>query len=104
MTATVHSIVKLTRRNARERALYALVIPPPQLDGRDVGGLTRRLRRVGRPSPKQYRNLARRRGLTSSSGGFSLCRNHVEQVEHVELSACSYMICMVDHFETTQAA
>ena len=41
------------------------------------------MRRVGRLSPKQFRNLARRRGLTSSSGGFSLCRNHVEQVEHV---------------------
>ncbi len=40
--------------------------------------------------------------FASSSGGILLCRNHVEQVEHVELSACSCMICMVDHFETTQ--
>ena len=42
MTATVHRIVKIARGNARERALY--VHYSPQLDGRNVGGLTRRLR------------------------------------------------------------
>ena len=67
-----------------------------RLDGRSVGGLTRRMRRVGRLSPKQFRNLARRRVFALSSDGISLCRNHVEQVEHVELFACSYMICMVN--------
>ena len=41
--------------------------------------------------------LARRRVFALSSDGISLCRNHVEQVEHVELFACSYMICMVNH-------
>ena len=34
------------------------------LYGRNVGGLTRRMRRAGRSSPKQFRNLAgRRRGI-----------------------------------------
>ena len=97
MTANVHSIVKLARGNARERALYASNTPPPsQLNGRNIGGLTWRMRRVGRLSPKQFRNLARRRVLTLPCDGILRYRNHVEQVEHVELSACSYMICMVN--------
>ena len=37
---------RTARGNARERALYACT-PPSQLDGRYVGGLTRRLRRAG---------------------------------------------------------
>ena len=59
------SIVKLARGNARERALYASNTPPPSLlDGHNVDGLTRRMRRVGRLSPKQYRNLTGRRVFT----------------------------------------
>ena len=46
MSATVHRIVKLARGNARERALYASNTPPSQPDGRNVGGLTRRIRRA----------------------------------------------------------
>ena len=85
-------------RGMRVRGLCMLQIPPPsQLEGRNVGGLKRRMRRVGRLSPKQYRNLTRRRVFASSCDGISLCRNHVEHVEHVELFACSYMICMVNH-------
>ena len=62
-----------------------LVIPPPsQLDGRNIGGLARRMRRAGRSSSKQYRNLTGRRVFTSSCDGISLRRNHVEQVEHVD--------------------
>ena len=72
--------------------------PPSQLEGCNVGGLKWRLRRVGRLSPKQFRNLARRRVFASSCDGIWVCRNHVEQVEYVELSVCSYMICMVNHF------
>ena len=56
---------------------------PSQFDGRNVGGLTRRMRRVGRLSPKQFRNLARRRVFALSSDGISLCRNHVEHVDYV---------------------
>ena len=72
--------------NVRERALYAsnVPLPPSQLEGRNIGGLTRRMRRIGRLSPKQYRDLTGRRVFTLSSGGFSPCRNHVEQVEHVD--------------------
>ena len=89
---------RTARGNARERALYACNPPPPsQLDGRNIGHSTRRMRRAGRSSPKQFRNLARRRVFASSCDGILRYRNHVEQVEHVELSACSYTICMVNH-------
>ena len=71
MTANVHRIVNLPRENARERALYASNTPPSQPDGRDVGGLTRRMRRAGRSSPKQHHNMIRRRVLTSSCGRIS---------------------------------
>ena len=43
---------------------HASNTPPPQFDGRNVGGLTRRIRRAGRSSPKQYRNLTGRRVFT----------------------------------------
>ena len=84
------------RRMGVSRTFGISSSPPSQLNGRNIGYFARRMRRVGRLSPKQYRNLTWRRVFTSPSGGFSLCRNHVEQVEHVELSACSCMICMVN--------
>ena len=40
---------------------------------------------------------ARRRVFALSCDGIWVCRNHVEQVEYVKLSACSYTICMVNH-------
>ena len=41
-----------------------LQITPPQPDGRNVGGLTRRMRRVGRPLLKRHRNFTWRRIFT----------------------------------------
>ena len=68
MTAAVHSIVKLTRGNARERALYASHTPPPSLpDGRNIGHSARRIRRAGRSYPKQFRNLTGRRVFAASA-------------------------------------
>ena len=59
-------------------------IPPPsQLNGRNIGHSARRMRRVGRLSPKQYHNLTGRRVFALSSDGISLCRNHVEQEQLV---------------------
>ncbi len=72
------------RENVRMRALYASNTPPPsQLNGRNIGHSARRMRRVGRLSPKQYHNLTGRRVFALSSDGISLCRNHVEQEQLV---------------------
>ena len=49
--------------------------PPSRPDGRNVDGLKRRMRRAGRSSPRQYRDLTGRRVFTSSCGGILHCRN-----------------------------
>ena len=63
----------------RVEGLCASNTPPSQFDGRNVGGLTRRMRRVGRSSPKQFRNLTGRRGFMSLEGGVPFrCVSHFQ--------------------------